>query len=207
MRRIQLDNPNRGGILGMSATLAATSFPNRTSPVRRGVWVLEQVLGERIPPPPPDIPELKDEEHPDVKDLTLRQRTEAHTSDPTCATCHRALDPIGFGLENFDAIGRWREKNHEGIPIDSVGALPSGETFSSPDELKDLLKKREPELARNLTERFMAYALGRHLEGYDEVVIDQLMSRIAEDDYRVQTILTEVITSYLFTHRTVEKIL
>ena len=205
MRRIQLDNPNRGGILGMSATLAATSFPNRTSPVRRGVWVLEQVLGERIPPPPPDIPELKDEEHPDVKGLTLRQRTEAHTSDPTCATCHRVLDPIGFGLENFDAIGRWREENHEGIPIDSVGELPSGETFSSPNELKDLLKKREPELARNLTERFMAYALGRHLEGYDEVVIDQLMARIAEDDYRVQTILTEVITSYLFTHRAVEK--
>ena len=117
------------------------------------------------------------------------------------------LDPIGFGLENFDAIGRWREENHEGIPIDSVGELPSGETFSSPNELKDLLKKREPELARNLTERFMAYALGRHLEGYDEVVIDQLMARIAEDDYRVQTILTEVITSYLFTHRAVEKIL
>ena len=90
MRRIQLDNPNRGGILGMSATLAATSFPNRTSPVRRGVWVLEQVLGERIPPPPPDIPELKDEEHPDAKGLTLRQRTEAHTSDPTCAKIGRA---------------------------------------------------------------------------------------------------------------------
>ncbi len=204
MRRVKLNNPNRGGILGMAATLAATSFPNRTSPVRRGVWVLEQVLGERIPPPPPDIPELDEEEHPDEPGLTLRERTQRHTSDPTCATCHRVLDPIGFGLENFDAIGRWRERNQAGATIDSTGELPSGETFSSPAEFKRLLVMREAQLARNLTERFMAYALGRPLEGYDEVVIDQLMKRIAREDYRVQTILTEVITSYLFTHRTVE---
>ena len=107
-------------------------------------------------------------------------------------------------LENFDAIGRWRDKNAEGLAIDSAGKLPTGETFSDPVELKSLLAKREADVARNLTERLMAYALGRHLEGYDEIVIDQLMEKIAEDDYRVRTIVTEVITSYLFTHRKVE---
>jgi len=204
MRRIKLQDPNRGGILGMSATLAATSFPNRTSPVRRGVWALEQILGERVPPPPPNVPELEEQEEQSVEGLTLRQRTELHTTDPVCANCHRVLDPIGFGLENFDAIGRWRETNEEGLRIDSAGKLPTGEAFASPAELKRLLATREKDLARNFTERLMAHALGRHLEGYDEIVIDQLMARIAEDDYRVRTIITEVITSYLFTHRRVE---
>ena len=205
MRRVKLENPSRGGILGMSATLAATSFPTRTSPVRRGVWVLEQILGEHVPPPPPDIPALDTQESKATQGLTLRQRTELHTKNPVCANCHSTLDPIGFGLENFDAIGRWRDRNEAGIPIDSAGKLPAGSSFSNPAELKRLLAAREPDLARNLTERFMAYALGRPLEGYDEVVIDQLMARIAADGYRVRTILTEVITSYLFTHRRVEK--
>ena len=205
MRRVKLANPNRGGILSMSATLAATSFPNRTSPVKRGVWVLEQVLGERVPPPPADVPELEEQDHKEVKGLTLRQRTELHQSEATCRNCHKVLDPIGFGLENFDAIGRWRVKNDDGTAIDSAGKLPGGKDFSTPGELKKLLAKREADLARNLTERLMAYALGRQLEGYDEVVIDQLMTRIARDDYRVRTIVTEVTTSYLFTHRRVKK--
>jgi len=204
MRRVKLKNANRGGILGMPATLAATSFPNRTSPVRRGVWVLEQILGERVPPPPPNVPELDEQEHKSVEGLTLRQRTELHTTDPVCANCHRVLDPIGFGLENFDAIGRWREKNEAGIAIDSAGELPGGKAFSTPAELKRLLAGREADLARNLTERLMAHALGRQLEGYDEIVIDRLMARVAKEDYRVRTIITEVITSYLFTHRRVE---
>lgn len=205
MRRVKLENPNRGGVLGMSATLAATSFPTRTSPVRRGVWVLEQILGEHVPPPPPNVPELDAQEPKRVEGLTLRQRTELHTKDPVCANCHRTLDPIGFGLENFDAIGRWRDRNEAGVAIDSAGKLPTGAAFSTPSELKRLLSGRESDLARNLTERFMAYALGRQLEGHDEVVVDQLFARIAADDYRVRTILTEVIASYLFTHRRVEK--
>jgi hypothetical protein len=204
MRRVKLENPNRGGILGMPATLATTSFPNRTSPVRRGVWVLEQVLGERVPPPPPNVPKLEEQQHKNLERLTLRQRTELHQSDPTCANCHKVFDPIGFGLENFDAIGRWREKDDAGVAIDSAGKLPEGESFSSPAELKSLLAKRKANLARNLMERLMAYALGRQLEGYDEIVIDQLMVKIAEDDYRMRTMITEVITSYLFTHRKVK---
>ena len=204
MRRVKLTNPNRGGILGMPATLATTSFPNRTSPVRRGVWVLEQILGDRIPPPPPDVTELAEQNHKEVKGLTLRQRTELHQSEATCANCHKVLDPIGFGLENFDAIGRWREKNDVGVTIDSAGKLPDGKGFTTPAELKGLLAQREADLARNLTERLMAYALGRQLEGYDDVVIDQLMVKIAADNYRVRTIITEVITSYLFTHRRIK---
>ena len=204
MRRVKLTNPNRGGILGMPATLATTSFPNRTSPVRRGVWVLEQILGDRIPPPPPDVPELAEQNHKEVKGLTQRQRTELHQSEATCANCHKVLDPIGFGLENFDAIGRWREKNDVGVAIDSAGKLPDGKGFTTPAELKGLLAQREADLARNLTERLMAYALGRQLEGYDDVVIDQLMVKIAADNYRVRTIITEVITSYLFTHRRIK---
>lgn len=205
MRQIKLEDPNRGGILGMPATLASTSFPDRTSPVKRGVWVLERILGERIPPPPPDVPELDDTEQKNFDGLTLRERTELHQSDPTCANCHKVLDPIGFGLENFDALGRWREKNGAGLAIDSAGVLPGGESFSSPAELKRLLVSRKSDIARNLTERFMAFTLGRQLDAYDEVVIDQLLVKIAEDDYRMRTMITEVITSYLFTHRRVSE--
>ncbi len=204
MRRVKLDNPNRGGILGMPATLAATSFPNRTSPVRRGVWVLEQILGERVPSPPPDIPELEEQEHKEIEGLTLRQRTELHQSEAACRNCHKVLDPIGFGLENFDAIGRWRDKNEEGLAIDSAGKLPNGRAFSSPAELKRLLAKRESELARNLTERFMAYALGRPLGGYDQVVIDRILENVAKEGYGTRSIISEVITSYLFTFRRIK---
>ena len=204
MRRVKLKNPNRGGILGMPAMLATTSFPNRTSPVNRGVWVLEQVLGERVPPAPPNVPELEDEGKQSTEGLTLRQRTELHRSEPACANCHKVLDPIGFGLENFDAIGQWRDNNDSGVAIDATGTLPTGEEFSTPADLKRLLSKRESDLARNLTERLMAFALGRQLEGYDELVIDRLMVKIAEDNYRVRTIITEVATSYLFTHRRVK---
>jgi len=203
MQRVKLTNPNRGGILGMPATLASTSFPGRTSPVRRGVWVLEQILGERVPPPP-NVPDLEEQDRTSTISMTLRVRTELHQSEATCANCHRILDPIGFGLENFDAIGRWREKDDVGVAIDSAGHLPTGDAFSTPAELKVLLAKRKADMARNLTERFMAYVLGRQLEGYDEVVIDQLMAKIAQNNYQVRTIITEVISSYLFTHRKVK---
>ncbi len=205
MRRVKLENPDRGGILGMPATLAATSLPNRTSPVRRGVWVLEQVLGERVPSPPPDIPELEEQEHKEIEGLTLRQRTELHQSEATCRNCHKVLDPIGFGLENFDAIGRWREKNEEGLTIDSAGKLPNGLNFSSPAELKNLLAKRERDLARNLTERLVAYALGRPLGGYDGIVIDRILANVAKEGFRTRSIISEVITSYLFTYRRIKK--
>ena len=204
MRRVTLQNPNRGGILSMPATLASTSFSTRTSPVKRGVWVLEQILGERVPPPPPDVPELEEQEQASREGLTLRQLTALHQSEETCANCHRILDPIGFGMENFDAIGRWREQDELGVAIDSAGQLPTGEEFSSPAELKRVLAGRREDVARNLTTRLLAWAIGRQLEGYDEVIVDQLMLKIAADDYRVRTMIAEVISSYLFTHRRVK---
>jgi hypothetical protein len=204
-RKVKLRDPNRGGILGMPGILAVTSFPNRTSPVKRGVWVLEQVLGEHVPPPPPNVPALEKQEQKTVENLTLRQRTELHLKDPTCANCHKVLDPIGFGLENFDAIGRWRDRDDSGGPIDAAGELPGGKRFTSPKELKSIIVARQGDLARNVSEKLLAYALCRQLEGYDEVVVDRLMETIARDGYRMQTLITEIVTSYPFTHRRIQE--
>jgi len=204
MRKVTLTDANRGGILGMPGVLATTSFPNRTSPVRRGVWVLEQVLGEHVPPPPPNVPALDKQDKKTVANLTVRQRTELHRTDPVCANCHKILDPIGFGLENFDAIGRWRDKDDAGGPIDAAGELPGEKHFTSPKELKAIIAARKADLSRNLTEKLMAYALCRQLEGYDEIVVDRMMDDIAKDGYRMQTLITEIVTSYPFTHRRVQ---
>ncbi|MFO1482079.1 MAG: DUF1592 domain-containing protein [Verrucomicrobiaceae bacterium] len=204
MQKVKLTDANRGGILGMPGVLAMTSFPNRTSAVKRGVWVLEQVLGEHVPPAPPNVPALEKQDQKKVANLTLRQRTELHRTNAVCANCHKILDPIGFGLENFDAIGRWRDKDESGGPIDAVGELPGGKHFSSPKELKAIIAARKDDLARNLTEKLMAYALCRQLEGYDEIVVDQLMKTIAQDGYRMQTLITEIVTSYPFLNRRVQ---
>ena len=204
-RKVKLTDANRGGILGMPGILAVTSFPERTSPVKRGVWVLEQVLGEQVPPPPPNVPALERQDKQTVEDLTLRQRTELHRKDPTCANCHKVLDPIGFGLENFDAIGRWRDQDDTGGAIDAAGELPGGKHFTSPKELKAVIAARKSDLARNVTEKLLAYALCRQLEGYDEIVVDQLMEIIAKDGYRMRTLITEIVTSYPFTHRRIQE--
>ena len=204
MKKVPLTDPNRGGILTMPAVLAATSFPNRTSPVKRGVWVLEQVLGENIPSAPPDVPTLEKQNQNAVKNLSLRQRTELHRSNTVCANCHQLLDPIGFGLENFDAIGRWRDKDDFGKPIDSEGELPDGKKFTSPQELKKMVAGQIPKFSRNFVEKLLAYALCRRLEGYDEIVVDQLMVKIEKEEYRMQSLIREVVTSYPFLHRKVE---
>jgi cytochrome c553 len=201
MRKVHLTDANRGGILGMPGVLATTSFPNRTSAVRRGVWVLEQVLGEEVPPPPPNVPALDKQDKKTVANLTLRQRTELHRTNPVCANCHKILDPIGFGLENFDAIGRWRDQDDSGGPIDAAGELPGGKHFTTPKELKAIIAARKDDLTRTLTEKLMAYALCRQLEGYDEIVVDRLTESVAKDGYRMQTLITGIVTSYPFTHR------
>ena len=203
MRKVKLTNANRGGILGMPGILATTSFPNRTSPVKRGVWVLEQVLGEVVPPAPPNVPTLEKQDQKKVGNLTLRQRTELHRTNAVCNNCHKILDPIGFGLENFDAIGRWRDQDDTGGKIDAAGELPGGKRFTSPKELKALIAARKDDLARNLTEKLLAYALCRKLEGYDEIVVDRLMTVIAKDGYRMQTLITEIVASYPFLNRRV----
>lgn len=205
MRRVRLSDGNRGGVLGMPGILAATSFPNRTSAVKRGVWVLEQVLGEHVPAAPPDVPALDKQDQASVANLTLRQRTELHRTNAVCANCHQILDPIGFGLEKFDAIGRWRDRDSNGQPIDASGELPGGHRFASPRDLKAILSTRTSSVARNLLERLLAYALGRKLEGYDEIVVDDLMEDIAADGYRMRSVIYGVVTSYPFTHRRVEE--
>ena len=204
MRKVKLTDANRGGILGMPGILATTSFPNRTSAVKRGVWVLEQVLGEHVPPAPANVPALEKQDQRKVANMTLRQRTELHRTNPVCANCHKVLDPIGFGLENFDAIGRWRDQDDSGGAIDAAGELPGGKHFASPKELKVIIAARSNELARNLTEKLLAYALCRQLEGYDEIVVDRLMETIAKDGYRMQTLITEIVTSYPFVQRRIQ---
>jgi hypothetical protein len=205
MQKVKLTNANRGGILSMPGVLATTSFATRTSAVKRGVWVLEQVLGQRVPPAPPNVPALEKQDKKKVANLTLRQRTELHRTNAVCANCHKILDPIGFGLENFDAIGRWRDKDESGGPIDAVGELPGGKRFSSPKELKALIASRESELARNLTEKLLAYALCRQLDGYDHIIVDQMLQAIAADGHKMQTLISEVVTSYPFLNRRVQE--
>ena len=201
MRKVELKDPNRGGILTMPGVLAMSSFPNRTSAVNRGVWVLEQVLGESVPPPPANVPSLEKQDKTKIATLTLRERTELHRSNPVCANCHKVFDPIGFGLENFDAIGRWRDRDDSGGAIDATGELPGGVRFGTPSELKRIIAARKDEFCRNLTGRLLAYALCRQLDGYDEVVVDRLSESVAKHDYRMQTLVIGVVTSYPFTHR------
>jgi hypothetical protein len=203
MRRVKLTDANRGGILGMPGVLAATSMPERTSAVKRGVWVLEQVLGQHVPPAPKNVPSLERQDRKKVANLTLRQRTELHRTNPTCANCHKVLDPIGFGLENFDAIGRWRDRDDSGAPIDAAGELPGGKRFASPQELKNIIAARQDELARNLAEKLLAYALCRQVTGYDEIVVDRVVETTARDGYRMQSLITEIVTSYPFLNRRV----
>ncbi len=206
MRRVALSNPNRGGVLGMPGVLATTSFPDRTSPVNRGVWVLEQILGEHVPPAPPNVPSLEKQDKRKIANLSLRQRTELHRTNAVCANCHKILDPIGFGLENFDAIGRWRDADENGTAIDATGELPGRKAFSSPKELKTIIAGRVDDLSRNLAEKLLAYALCRQLEGYDDVVLDGMTEQIAKDGYRMQTLITQVVTSYPFRHRRVREL-
>jgi hypothetical protein len=203
MRRVTLMNANRGGILTMPGILANSSFPNRTSPVNRGVWVLEQILGEHVPPPPPNVPLLDKQDKQVIASMTLRQRTELHRSNPVCASCHKVLDPIGFGLENYDAIGRWRTVDDSARKIDASGELPGGRRFTTPAELKKIVADRKDDFCRNLTGKLLAYTLGRQLDGYDEVVVDQIADSVKKDDYRMQKLILSVVTSEPFTHRRV----
>jgi mono/diheme cytochrome c family protein len=203
MQKVSLTDANRGGILGMPGVLATTSFATRTSAVKRGVWVLEQVLGQHVPPAPPNVPALEKQDKRKVANLTLRQRTELHRTNAVCANCHKILDPIGFGLENFDAIGRWRDKDESGGPIDAVGELPGGKRFSSPKELKAIIAARQDDLARNLTEKLLAYTLCRQLDGYDHITVDQMMKTIANNGHKMQTLISEIVTSYPFLNRRV----
>jgi hypothetical protein len=188
--------------LTQASVLTVTSNPTRTSPVKRGKWVLENLLGTPPPPPAPDVQSLDEQT---ALTGTLRQRMEQHRADPRCATCHQRMDPIGFALENFDAIGGWRTRD-DNLPIDASGQLPSGEKFDGPLELKALLvgSKRE-EFVRCLTEKMLTYALGRGLEYYDQCAVDQIAAALGRDNYRFSTLIVEIVKSDPFQKRSTKR--
>jgi hypothetical protein len=197
-QRVSLAGTNRGGLLTQAGVLTVTSNPTRTSPVKRGKWVLENLLGEPPPPPAPDAAPLDDQTQ---LTGTLRQRLEQHRADPRCATCHQKMDPLGFALENFDAIGGWRTRD-EGQPIDATGELPSGEKFNGAKELQSLLlETKRDQFVRCLTEKMLTYALGRGLEYYDQCAVNEIRTAVAEDDYRISTLVLEIVRSDPFQRR------
>ncbi len=190
--------PNRGGVLTQASVLTLTSNPTRTAPVKRGKWVLEQLLGTPPPPPPPDVPALEDQG--ELKG-SLRQVMEMHRKNAICASCHARMDPIGFGFENFDAIGVWREKDGE-YPVDPSGELPDGQKFQGPAELKTILKSKQELFVRSLTEKMLTYALGRGVEYYDKCAVDKIVEELQKNDYHFTTLLVETIKSEPFQMRT-----
>lgn len=198
-KKVDLPDQNRGGVETMAAVLTATSYPLRTSPVLRGKWVLEQLLGERIPPPPPTAGQLPPDDH-QTDGLTPRQRLEKHRSNPECASCHARMDPIGFGLENFDAIGRWRT-TQSAEPIDASGVLPDGTKFAGPQQLRDVLLGRKGEFLYNFSRKMLGYALGRSLNRFDECVIKDAMKAMEANDDKPGALLESIILSAPFQYR------
>ena len=192
-KRVALQGASRGGILTHASVLTVTSNPTRTSPVKRGRWVLEQVLGSPPPPPPPDVPELE-EEHDATIGTTLRERLEQHREDPACANCHAKMDPIGFALENYNAIGAFRTKEGE-LEIDTTAELPDGTALDGIADLKQILKDRKQQFVRCLTEKMLTYALGRGLEYYDRPTVDRIVAQLETEGYRSSVLITEIVKS------------
>jgi hypothetical protein len=203
LREVKLDDRRRGGVTGLGAVLTVTSLPLRTSPVLRGKWVLDEVLGSPVPPPPPTVPTLpKDDRIHDG--LTFRQRLDIHRTNPECAACHARMDPLGFGLECFDATGRWRH-HLNGQPVDASGQLPSGEAFIGPAELKQVLLARKQEFITNLTRKLLGYALGRGLTKFDDCVVKSAVTAIEANDYRSTVLIEHIALSFPFQHRYYKK--
>jgi hypothetical protein len=191
---------NRGGVLTQGSVLAVTSNPSRTSPVKRGKFVLDQILGVPPPPPPPNVPELKADAE-SAKAASLRQRMQEHRTNPACASCHEQMDAIGFAFENFDAIGAYRAKDGD-FAIDPSGTLPDGSTFQSPSDLRSILKNgRKDMFARCLTKKMLTYALGRGVEYYDTPTVDKIVSAMDKDGYKFSTLVTEIVKSDPFRMR------
>jgi hypothetical protein len=199
LRQVRLPTRERGGIVGMAAVHALTSYPMRTSPVLRGKWLLDSFLGEKVKPPPPDTPAL--EEHSEAAArLTLREQLEMHRAKPECASCHSKLDPLGFGLENFDVLGRWRTTDRD-QPIDARGTLPSGEEFTGPTGLKAHLMARKDDVIKHLARKLTGFAFGRELTKFDECVIDEALKALQANGYRASVLVEQIATSFPFRHR------
>jgi hypothetical protein len=197
-RRVDLSDTPRGGVLTQASVLTVSSYATRTSPVLRGRWVLDNLLDAPPPEPPPDVPNLKEEEIGSA--ASMREQLEMHRKDPTCASCHRRMDPLGFGLENFDAVGAWRTLDGK-FPIDATGTLPDGRSFNGPEELRAILKADHQAFEHCLTAKLLTYALGRGLERYDKRTVSGIVSRLPEHDYRFSGLILEIVNSLPFQSR------
>jgi hypothetical protein len=195
-RRVTFESGVRGGLLGQASVLAATSFPNRTSPVLRGKWLLENMLGAPPPPPPPDVPALSENEA-GGQARSVREKLEAHRKNPACATCHVRMDPLGFSLENFDALGKWRTVA-DGVPVDASASLPDGTHFQGAAGLRTLLLNHRDDFVRTFAEKMLAYALGRAVEYYDLPAVRQIRREAAANDDRWSSIILGVVKSTPF---------
>ena len=198
-QRVKVADGNRGGVVTMAGVLTLTSYPRRSSPVLRGRWLMEEILGSPPPPAPPMIKSLPTSDKP-RNGQTFRQQLEQHRNRPECASCHKTMDQLGFGLENFSPIGQWRTAIND-APVDNSGELPNGQKFSGPVELKALLAQRKDEFTRNLAERMMSYALGRGIEQGDWLAIRQISKAVATGGYKSQDLILGIIRSPQFNLR------
>jgi hypothetical protein len=198
LREVPRPDDKRGGILTMAGVLTVTSHPLRTSPVLRGVWVLNQIFNSPPPPPPPNVPALDDKKDGEHKDLTLRQRLEKHRSDPVCASCHARIDPLGFALQNYDLMGGWRARDEFGAEVDAKGSLINGESFTGVAELRKVLLARKAEFARGVATRMLSFALGRGLEFYDRPTVNELMVLLDKNGYKIQPLIVGIAKSFPF---------
>ena len=201
-RRVSLEGTRRGGILTHGSVLTASSYATRTSVVLRGKWVLDNLLNAPVSPPPANVPPI--DEAATGSEMSLRQQMEQHRTNAICASCHARMDPIGFGLENFDAIGRWREQDGA-FPVDASGTLPDGRSFQGPEELSAILASNRDAFAQGLTEKMMIYALGRGLEPGDRPAIRTIARQVAQSDYRISSVVLGIITSTPFQQRKGDK--
>jgi hypothetical protein len=193
-RRVSLAGTSRRGVLTHASILSITSNPTRTSPVKRGKWILENILGTPPPPPPPGVEELDDSKDAVLKG-SLRERMEQHREKPMCASCHARMDPIGFAFENFDAIGRWRDFDGT-FTIDPSGVLPGGAKFDGATELVDIMKdKRRAQFCRCLAEKMLTYAIGRGLESFDRCAVDKIVESLEQNDYHFSSLVLAVARS------------
>jgi hypothetical protein len=195
--RVKFTDKRRGGVLTMGKVLTGTSQPLRTSPVHRGQWVLETILGAPPPPPPPEVDNvLKEEADPKVK-LTVPQLMARHRDNPSCFACHQMIDPLGIAFESFDPTGKWRDRDQE-QPIDTRGELVDGTRFNGVAELKAVLLSRKDEFARGFVEKMLTYALGRQLDYYDVATVNRITQAVRADGYRFSRVVIEVCRSYPF---------
>jgi hypothetical protein len=205
-QRVQLVDSPRWGLLGKGAVLMAAAYPNRTSPVLRGAFILEHITGTPPAAPPPGVEALPEDDITDVNFRTVRDLMAAHSTDPNCFSCHGVMDPLGFALENFDAVGAWRERDRfaSGMePLDTSGRLPDGTELEGPDDLRNALVSRQEQFVQTFTERLLTYALGRTLEHYDMPTVRGIVRNAAQDNYRFSTVVLGVSDSAPFQVRQV----